>query len=48
MEKIEKFEDIVAWRKARELVRTSYQVTQERAGFKRDLPGEGIKSSPTS
>ena len=37
MEKIEKFEDIVAWRKARELVRAIYQVTQERAGFKRDF-----------
>ena len=37
MEKIQKFEDIVGWQKARELVRAIYQITGENDGLRRDF-----------
>jgi len=37
MEKIQRFEDIVGWQKARELVRIIYQMTSENDGFRRDF-----------
>ena len=35
--KIQRFEDIVAWQKARELVRFIYEVTNRSESFKRDF-----------
>jgi len=37
MDKIQRFEDIVGWQKARELVRIIYQMTSENDGFRRDF-----------
>lgn len=35
--KIQKFEDIVAWQKARELVRIVYEITNQSEGFNKDF-----------
>jgi len=48
MEKIQRFEDIVGWQKARELVRIIYQMNSENDGFRRDLRAVATKNSPTS
>ncbi len=35
--KIRRFEDIVGWQKARELVKVIYQMTNELEGFRKDF-----------
>jgi|SRR3989304_7195081 four helix bundle protein len=35
--KIQKFEDIIAWQKTRELVRVVYEMTNKSEGFKKDF-----------